>query len=517
MAIVDSIHEAQKRGASSDAILVEIEKQNPAKKAVFDEARKRGASSDTMVAEIIKQNARPAIAPKEPGIVEKAARILSPKSVEGFGETLGTAAAVAGGVTKRIGEAQVQEADARLRLAQQLRVAGPEQAARIRAQLGQGPAVKEATEQLPALKKTGREIAAEAVGTGLAIATGASIVGKAPGAATALGRIAGGAAFGGGAGLEAGLKDETKRVGQVLASAGKGAAAGAVAAGAFEGVRKLVSFAGKTRAAQKFAGRRINRELQPPTKEIAGALERDGRTFGEKVVAVRDKTGRPIYQGNLGQLRDTATDDISTQGKELMKKVGKIKKTITTRAELKKMVLEQLDDEYGMLTSGHMGEKEMVAREAMRMPSVLNGRQTVLSKRIYDNKIPDSFWSKLKSGDRKTAIAIHARYLFRDGLRKLLNERSGDKAIQALNDRMSLGMDVRKLAALQMAKVELEKLPFSLTNLLGRILEGTIFRPAVTTRIAGAAAAPIRGAAPGAAATALRRAAELQAGKAAGQ
>src|SRR3990167_3644831 len=232
MAIVDSIHEAQKRGASSDAILVEIEKQNPAKKAVFDEARKRGASSDTMVAEIIKQNARPAIAPKEPGIVEKAARILSPKSVEGFGETLGTAAAVAGGVTKRIGEAQVQEADARLRLAQQLRVAGPEQAARIRAQLGQGPAVKEATEQLPALKKTGREIAAEAVGTGLAIATGASIVGKAPGAAAALGRIAGGAAFGGGAGLEAGLKDETKRVGQVLASAGEGAAAGGGGAGA---------------------------------------------------------------------------------------------------------------------------------------------------------------------------------------------------------------------------------------------------------------------------------------------
>ncbi|MCH7724949.1 MAG: hypothetical protein IH991_00500 [Planctomycetes bacterium] len=56
MAILDSIQEARKRGASDDLIIQEIRRQNPDKSSSFDEAQKRGASSTQVVEEILKQN-----------------------------------------------------------------------------------------------------------------------------------------------------------------------------------------------------------------------------------------------------------------------------------------------------------------------------------------------------------------------------------------------------------------------------------------------------------------------------
>ena len=56
MAIIDSIQKAQEMGASSQAILAEIEKQNPAKAATIKQAKQMGASDDAILAEFVKQN-----------------------------------------------------------------------------------------------------------------------------------------------------------------------------------------------------------------------------------------------------------------------------------------------------------------------------------------------------------------------------------------------------------------------------------------------------------------------------
>lgn len=56
MAIVKSIHEALKRGATHDEIINQIVSQNPNKAKSIEEARKRGASSLNIISEIIRQN-----------------------------------------------------------------------------------------------------------------------------------------------------------------------------------------------------------------------------------------------------------------------------------------------------------------------------------------------------------------------------------------------------------------------------------------------------------------------------
>lgn len=56
MAILDSIKMAQDKGASADAVIQEIMKQNPSKASVFNSAYKAGADSNAILNEVIKQN-----------------------------------------------------------------------------------------------------------------------------------------------------------------------------------------------------------------------------------------------------------------------------------------------------------------------------------------------------------------------------------------------------------------------------------------------------------------------------
>jgi len=85
-------------------------------------------------------------------------------SEQAFGETLGTAAAVLTGKSKEINEAAIAEADSRLRLAKQLRNASPVQTRRIMSQLSSGQNVAMASEQLPAIRKSSKQIYGEGLG-----------------------------------------------------------------------------------------------------------------------------------------------------------------------------------------------------------------------------------------------------------------------------------------------------------------------------------------------------------------
>ena len=71
MAINDSISQARSAGASAEAIVAEIERQNPAKASVFRQARSMGASAEQILSEIEKQN-KPSAFKRAADVVNKA-------------------------------------------------------------------------------------------------------------------------------------------------------------------------------------------------------------------------------------------------------------------------------------------------------------------------------------------------------------------------------------------------------------------------------------------------------------
>ena len=85
MSIIDSIQEAKKKGANSDAIINEIIRQNPDKQKVFSEARRLGADSNSILNEIVKQNGGQTEQPQQiqqPSFLQKVGGVV--KKVGGF-------------------------------------------------------------------------------------------------------------------------------------------------------------------------------------------------------------------------------------------------------------------------------------------------------------------------------------------------------------------------------------------------------------------------------------------------
>lgn len=178
-----------------------------------------------------------------------------------FADTLGAAAAVATGVTRKIDEAKMQESESRFNLAKQLRTASPEQAAKIKSQLGQGTNLQTAVETIPALQKTNRQVFGEALATGLE-ATSGGLLGGGKGfalskavpevAASSLKQAVGrgattGAIYGGLSGAAQGLQDN-KNLSGIVKSTALGGATGGLLGGTFGaagyGITKLPKFAG---------------------------------------------------------------------------------------------------------------------------------------------------------------------------------------------------------------------------------------------------------------------------------
>ena len=218
---------------------------------IGDRLVKRNPNLATLVAP--KAPEAPAEAPKSFG--RKVADVFT-GSTQKFAQTLGAAAAYATGETQKIDEAKMAESESRFNLAKQLRTASPEQAARIKSQLGQGTDVKTATETIPALMKTNKQVFGEGLGTALEATTGGLLgagktgtLGKAvaPALSKSLGQAVGrgatmGATYGGLSGLSQGLQDD-KGLGGLAKSTAIGGATGAALGGAFAaagyGISKL--------------------------------------------------------------------------------------------------------------------------------------------------------------------------------------------------------------------------------------------------------------------------------------
>ena len=220
-------------------------------KEIGDRLVKRNPNLATLVAPA--QAQAPVEAPKSFG--RKVADVFT-GSTQKFAQTLGAAAGVATGATKQIDEAKMAESESRFNLAKQLRTASPEQATRIKSQLSQGTDVQTATETIPALMKTNKQVFGEGLGTALEATTGGLLgagktgtLGKAvaPALSKSLGQAVGrgatmGATYGGLSGLSQGLQDD-KSLGGLAKSTAIGGATGAALGGAFAaagyGISKL--------------------------------------------------------------------------------------------------------------------------------------------------------------------------------------------------------------------------------------------------------------------------------------
>jgi len=172
-----------------------------------------------------------------------------------FAETLGAAAAQVSGVADDINASKIREAEAIQQLSR-IKPKTPQQEQNIKSQLSQAPSVPLATEAIPALKKSAKQVYGEALGTGLEAVSGgllgtgkAGVLGKAvPKVAaktlgTAVLRGAGtGAVYGGLSGASQGLQTDAKALDigkSALLGAGAGASIGGALGAIGYGIGKL--------------------------------------------------------------------------------------------------------------------------------------------------------------------------------------------------------------------------------------------------------------------------------------
>ena len=146
-------------------------------------------------------------------------------------------------------------------------------------------------------------------------------------------------------------------------------------------------------------------------------------------------------------------------------------------------IILDLKDEYGALTSNQL---KTITSYIKKMPEIMTPEEALKAKRMYDGLIANTSWSKIvANADPQLSFATQVKYILRDNLRKAINEKTGNAAIQQINNRMSIAMEMRDLTATQMARRAKEKTisgsnPFG--KIIGKIFDDIILNPAITTR-----------------------------------
>ena len=328
---------------------------------------------------------------------------------------------------------------------------------------------------------TPKEVIGSAAKTALAVGA----VGVKP-AATVAGRLGFGTALGAGLGA-AGAIEEEGGIKEVATGAVIGGGIGLATAGLLEGIGAGLRKFSQSQYAQKRTGYTYLKELQPPKKEIAKDIEKGFKTFGEEVADVVDDKGSPVYTGSYKTLLEKAKNQLQQKGdllKNLLKESPTIRSIRIRQDEVAKDIVETMQNRYGKLSDIQI---KQIQFEVNRMPKFMTPTTLLKAKRMFDNLIPDSFWSKLD--DPAQAFPSLVKYHLRDNARKLINEKTANPIIQKINNEMSIAMDVRKLAASQMATRAARKISGEggfFYKMIGRFIDDYVFNPAITTRSAQA-------------------------------
>jgi len=410
---------------------------------------------------------------KKPSLLEIGARILSPKSVEGFGETLGTAMA-----TPLLKKQEEQETSENIALQNQIikRLQDPnvsreqkERLAKLSQELGLST-----IEQVDAIQKTKKDVAAEALGT-----LGTMAFGAKP-SKNIITRLGFATAFGAGAGTKKGLEQDKEAIG-VIKDTVKGGAFGLATGLLFEGI-----FAGIKKTAPLFGKNTYNKELQPDANELAASIKRNADTFGTKVRNVVDDRGKPVYVGGYKKMLEQAKKEVSSNGNKLnslLKQADKADDLTISRDKIAGDIIKKLQDQYGKLTSNQLKTVKMFVN---KMPNEMSRVDMLKNKRLYDSLMSKTDWNKIILGDTQASFAGQVKFMLRDNLKKAIENSTDDAVVKGLNSRMGIGMEVRDLVAKQLANRTRMKVnasginPFS--RLISRIWDDALFAPALTTR-----------------------------------
>lgn len=317
----------------------------------------------------------------------------------------------------------------------------------------------------------------EIIGSG--IQTAASFTGLGKALPSIAGRIGVGTAVGTGIGAGGALQQNQDTTG-VLKSAAIGGAVGFGVSGVFEGVGAIL----RKTVGNKFFKNTYNKELQPPKKELAQSIEKGFKTFGEDVRGLKNPNGTPVYQGTYNTMMNQAKTELQTKGtqlSDLLKNIDSTQGVVLKREQVFKGIKKVMEDNYGKLSDAQI---KQIRFEISRMPKTFNLTGLEKIKRMYDNLIPDSFWTKID--DPAISFPSLVKYTLRDNARKLINETVADPIVQRINNELGIAMDVKKLAASQIAQRALTKISAQgglFGKLYGRIIDDFIFNPAITTRI----------------------------------
>lgn len=315
---------------------------------------------------------------------------------------------------------------------------------------------------------------------GSAIKTATTIGGLGTPMKSVAGRIGTGTAIGAGFGLGEGI-EKGKNIGDVAKQTATGAVIGGAVSGVLEGFGAVLRKISGSKVVQTKAGNVYNKELQPKTKDLANEISKGFKTFGQEVSSVVDDKGKPVYVGTYNTLLSKAKSEISTKGSQLEKIIKGVPDVKITKDQIAGDIIEKMENYYGQLTPTQL---KQIQFEIDRMPKTMNLSGVLENKRMYDNLIPDSFWSKI--GDPATSFPSLVKYTLRDNSRKIINDTTKDTIIKKLNQELSVAMDVKKLVSSQLATRAKQKLTATggLWGMVGKVLDDTIFNPAITTRSA---------------------------------
>lgn len=405
---------------------------------------------------------------------EKDKGFLERTSVGGFGESIGTALAVPGArkLQEQTTEQSASMQNAILRQLQDPNVPRERKEVILRMVQNQSDDILGSVKEF---QKSTKQVLGEAAGTLATAAIGAA----APG--TVVGRVGMGIGVGALAGGGKAAREEASGK-DILKSTAVGGAIGGAISGAFEGVGGLLKMARGTQFVKDKTTNVYNKELQPPTKELETQIKRGFETFGGKVRDVVDDSGKPVYVGTYKQLLQKSKDEVKNQGNILQSKLKDYNNISATRDEISGDIVQRLSDEYGTLTDLQVQTVKDLVR---KMPQKMNPTQMLENKRLYDRLVSNTDWSKIaQNTDPQLSFATEVKYILRDNLRKAINEKTKDASIQAINNRMGIGMEVRDLAATQIARRAKEKITSSnvFTRVIGKIIDDVLFNPAMTTK-----------------------------------
>jgi hypothetical protein len=256
----------------------------------------------------------------------------------------------------------------------------------------------------------------------------------------------------------------------------------AILEGIGAGLRKFAN----SEKIQKRTASTYNKELQPPVKDVSADIQNGFKTFGEQVANVTDEAGNPTYIGTYNQLLNKSKEELSTKGPQLeslIKQFDKTNPTTFNQGDIAQDIADQMSAIYGQLDKSQINK---IKFEVSRMPKKMNLWSIEEVKRMYDKLIPQSFWDKLSLGDEASSFPSYVKYFLRNNARKVINETTNNPLIQKLNNELGVAMDVRGLAARQLAQRQLQKISGSggfFYKLIGRFIDDYIFNPAITTRL----------------------------------